>query len=172
MSTQQVNNESLQAQRILTNCKKIWGADKEFNIDLDCDGPWGDCQAFVREDGGLTLGPMLTMTNVCHGSKRAWNELDRMLRLWAQQVESGRPLSQEEALDIFSKPSGENRAVLGQFMTAVARGGVNAVHNPELADEVAKAVVMGATFIDDAEGRFGQSLAEENTHSGTRRSNA
>lgn len=134
MSTQQVNNESLQAERILANCKKIWGADKEFDIDIDCDkGPWGDCQAYVREDRGLSFGPMLTMTNVCEGSKRAWNELDRMLRLWARQVESGKPMSREEMLDIFSRPSGENRAALGQFMDAVARGGANGVANPSLA---------------------------------------
>ena len=47
------------------------------------------------------------MTSVRNGPNRAWNELDRMLRLWARQVESGKPMTREECLEIFSGPNGE-----------------------------------------------------------------
>ena len=60
------------------------------------------------------------MTNVCNGSDRAWNELDRMLRLWARQVESGRPMTREERLEIFSGPNGAYRSLLETVMNKKA----------------------------------------------------
>lgn len=106
-------------QRIESNCKKIWGADKEFDIIIETD----DYQyylCFVRQDYGLSFGPTLVMTNVCNGSDRAWNELDRMLRLWARQVESGRPMTREERLEIFSGPNGAYRSLLETVMNKKA----------------------------------------------------
>lgn len=61
------------------------------------------------------------MTGVQNGSHRAWNELERMLRLWARQVESGRPMTREESLEIFSGPNGKFRKVLEAFMDKKAK---------------------------------------------------
>jgi len=60
------------------------------------------------------------MTSVRGGPDRAWNELDRMLRLWAGQVESGRPMTREEHLEIFSGPNGEFRNLLETVMNKKA----------------------------------------------------
>lgn len=76
----------------------------------------GELSSLVREDKGQSFGPILIMTNVCDEGESAWDELDRMLRLMAAQVDGGKPMDRKESLDIFSKPSGENRAALAQFM--------------------------------------------------------
>jgi hypothetical protein len=52
------------------------------------------------------------MTSLCDEPDGAWNELDRMLRIWAMQVESGREMNQNERLEIFSGPNGRFKNVL------------------------------------------------------------
>ena len=112
--------ERTRHQRIKSNCKKIWGADKEFEINIET-GDYHYYLCFVRQDHGFSFGPTLVMTNVCNGSDRAWNELDRMLRLWARQVESGRPMTREERLEIFSGPNGAYRSLLETVMNKEAQ---------------------------------------------------
>jgi hypothetical protein len=102
-------------QRIEANCKKIWGADKEFDIDIETDD-YEHYACVVKEDRGLSFSSPLTMTNFCNGPDRAWEELDRMLRTWARQVESGRPMTREECLEIFSGPNGRHRNFLEAFL--------------------------------------------------------
>lgn len=114
MSAQQVR-----AQRIKANCKRIWGATKDFEFDLDTDYEHYSCM--VREDHGDSFGSHLAMTHECNGPDGAWNELDRMLALWAGQVESGRPMTKEQTLDIFAGPHGEHRNVINLFLNEKAR---------------------------------------------------
>jgi hypothetical protein len=125
----------------LANCKKIWGADKDFDLNIDYEEGFDkDCACSVREDHGLSFGPWLTMTNWCSGPDAAWNELDRMLGLWARQVESGRPMTREERLDIFSGPSGEYREFLGRFMDRMAEAEAN---SPDKAKALGEANAVG-----------------------------
>ncbi|KAF2471452.1 uncharacterized protein BDR25DRAFT_368293 [Lindgomyces ingoldianus] len=113
MSTQ--NEEQTRYERIKENCKKIWGADKEFEFDIETDD-YEHYQCIVREDYGLRFGSPLVIASARNGPNKAWDELDRMLRLWARQVESGRPMTREEQLEIFSGPHGEHKRVLEDFM--------------------------------------------------------
>ncbi|CAO2650138.1 Nn.00g014300.m01.CDS01 [Neocucurbitaria sp. VM-36] len=104
-----------QGQRIEANCKKIWGADKTYDLTIETDD-YEHYMCHVKVDYGTSYGPPLTMTSLCNGPDRAWNELDRMLRLWARQVESGRPMTREENLEIFSGPDGRWRKLLERVM--------------------------------------------------------
>lgn len=103
--------EPTRFQRIEANCKKIWGVDKVFDFDIETDD-YEHYHYIVKEDRGLSFGPALTMTSSCNGPDGAEEELDRMLRIWARQVESGRPMTREESLEIFSGPNGNYRNVL------------------------------------------------------------
>jgi hypothetical protein len=100
-----------QAHRLEANCKKIWGAEKQFDIDIEADNPlrYPSYIGFVKEDYGLSFGSPLMVTGVCAGAQRAWDELDRMLALWAEQVESGQPMTKEKHLEISSGLNGEHR---------------------------------------------------------------
>jgi len=109
-----------QSERLHANCKKIWGADKEFDFEVEND-QFIYYQAHVKEDQGLSFSGALTMTGVCNSRDAAWNELDRMLDLLARQVESGRPMTRETALELFSGPNGRQENVLRQFMDMKAR---------------------------------------------------
>ena len=40
---------------------------------------------------------------------------------WARQVQTGRPMTEEEELDIFGGPNGENRAILKQYFDVRAK---------------------------------------------------
>lgn len=57
------------------------------------------------------------MTTLCRSERAAWNELERMLRLWAEQVQSGRPMTKAQRLDIFGGPRGEYRQLLERVHT-------------------------------------------------------
>lgn len=116
MSTQP--QEPTRYQRIEANCKKIWGAHKYFDIDIETDD-YEYYLCVVKEDHGLSFSPPMTMITLFYGGDRALDELDRMLRLWATQVEGGRPMSMEEQLEIFSGPRGEHRWVLEEFVKKV-----------------------------------------------------
>jgi hypothetical protein len=74
--------------RIEANCKTIWGdKDYDFEVEGGCMFAADDTgyQIFVREDRGTSWGPNLTMTFLCKGEETAWNELDRMLQLAADE---------------------------------------------------------------------------------------
>jgi len=104
-----------QYERLHANCKKIWGANKEFDFEVEADH-YIYYQAHVKEDWGSSFSGALTMTGVCNSRDAAWNELDRMLDLWARQVESGQPMTRETALELFSGPNRRQENVLKQFM--------------------------------------------------------
>ncbi|KAF2690123.1 hypothetical protein K458DRAFT_412948 [Lentithecium fluviatile CBS 122367] len=104
-----------QASRLLSNSKIIWGAEKDYDFEIETDD-YLYYQCMVREDRGYEYGLPLLMTILCYGEEAAWNELDRMLRVWAGQVKSGREMSREEQLSIFGGKKGRYRGVLEQFM--------------------------------------------------------
>jgi hypothetical protein len=56
------------------------------------------------------------MTSLCPSNEAAWAKLDRMLQLWAQQVQRGTPMSKDESLNIFGGRKGEHKNSLSQFM--------------------------------------------------------
>ena len=107
--------QQLRNERILANCKAIWGAQYDYDFDLETDDYvlyW----CTVKRDYGLSIGPALTITAACHGEEGAWNELDRMLGIWARVTERGTPMTREERLAIFSGPRGEYRNLLEKVM--------------------------------------------------------
>lgn len=105
--------EKSQGKRIEDLCKIIWGSyDYELDIETD-DG--SEHQCLVRKDFGSSYGPLSTMTTLCKSEDAAWNELERMLTLWAKQVESGEPMNTAQRLDIFGGPRGKHRNVLEMF---------------------------------------------------------
>jgi hypothetical protein len=73
---------SEQSQRIQANCKIIWG-DGDYDLDIETDD-WEIWQCIVKRDFGDAFEP-LTMTGLCNSQEQAWNELDRMLDVWARQ---------------------------------------------------------------------------------------
>jgi hypothetical protein len=60
------------------------------------------------------------MTSLCYGEDRAWDELDRMLSLWARQAD-GEEMTRKETLDIFSGPKGEHKEYLNAFLDKKAK---------------------------------------------------
>lgn len=72
--------------------------------------------AVVKKDLGTSYGPPLTMTGVCGSENHAWSELDWMLRIWAEQIQSGQPMTDYQTLEIFSGPNGQNKLILRQFI--------------------------------------------------------
>jgi len=110
---------SERGQRIEANCKIIWG-DGDYDLDIETDD-WVNWQCSVKRDYGDEFGPPLTMTGLCNSQDRAWSELNRMLDVWARQVQSGLPMTKEQSLDIFSGPNGQSRAVLGKFLDELKR---------------------------------------------------
>jgi hypothetical protein len=103
---------ALRGKRIEGLCEIIWG-DCNYDLDLETDD-WVTYTVAVRREFGTSFGPLLTMTGFCNSEDRAWNELERMLSLWAIQVQSGQPMTKARRLDIFSGPNGEHRNLLEQ----------------------------------------------------------
>jgi hypothetical protein len=103
----------LQGKRIQDLCKALWG-NYEYELDIETDD-WEVYQCIVRKDFGSSFGPPLTMTGLCNSEDEAWNELERMLGLWATQVQSGQPMTMAQRLNIFGGPKGENRNILELF---------------------------------------------------------
>ncbi|OCL06348.1 hypothetical protein AOQ84DRAFT_390256 [Glonium stellatum] len=99
--------------RIEANCKIIWGNDSEYDIDTETDD-YVNYLCCVRKDFGTKFGPPLTITDVCGSSEAAWAELDRMLRLWANVVKRGTPMTKDEKLEIFSGPEGDRTGLLSR----------------------------------------------------------
>lgn len=102
-------------QRIEANCKIIRGDNCDYDLDLETDD-WVNYVCVVKKDFGLSFGPLLTMTGLCPSENAAWAELDRMLRLWAQQVQRGTSMTKSERLDIFGGWRGQDKNVLSIFI--------------------------------------------------------
>jgi hypothetical protein len=100
-------------QRILASCETIWGK-ADYDLDLETDD-WITYWAVVKKDLGTSFGPPLTMTGACDSEDHAWRELDRMLRIWAEQKRSGQPMTDDQSLEIFGGPNGRNKPILRQF---------------------------------------------------------
>lgn len=69
--------------KIDANCKIIWGADTDYEIDIETDDheTW---YCYVKRDLGTSFGPVLVAT-FSNSSKGAWGELERMLDIKASQ---------------------------------------------------------------------------------------
>ena len=106
---------SAQGERIQANCKIIWGDHDDYDLDMETDN-WEEYACLVRKDYGLSLGPPLTMTQSCGSENAAWAELDRMLRIWAGQVQRGTPMTKQEYSEIFGGPRGELRNLVSDFI--------------------------------------------------------
>jgi alpha-glucuronidase len=104
-----------QCQRILVNCKKIWGADMDFDLETETD-EYEYYSCHVRHDRGITYGPVLIMSTLCDGKDSAWNEVDRMLLVMAKSVDSGRAMTKDERLEAASGPNEEWRDILRTVM--------------------------------------------------------
>jgi hypothetical protein len=61
------------------------------------------------------------MTGFCNSREKAWNELDRMLVVWARQEQSGESMTKNQRLEIFGGPNGRNKAVLEMFMAELEK---------------------------------------------------
>jgi hypothetical protein len=99
--------------RIEGLCKIVWG-ECDYELDAETDD-WEKYSCIVRKDFGTSFGPPLTMTGLCNSEDEAWNELERMLGLWATQVQSRQPMTRARLLDIFGGPNSKNRKVLELF---------------------------------------------------------
>jgi hypothetical protein len=109
-------------QRIQTYCEIIWGKG-DYDIDVETD----DCESYigvVKKDFGTEFGPPLTITGICNSTEQAWNELNRMLAAWATQMQTGRPMTKGETLNIFGGPNGQNRVVLAHFLVVLEKRGL------------------------------------------------
>ena len=73
--------EDLPIQRWEADCKLIWGADCDYDLEIEDDymGFRGSACAFVRKDYGTELGPPLLMTLMSKDGDSAVRELERML---------------------------------------------------------------------------------------------
>ncbi|RFU32614.1 hypothetical protein B7463_g3747, partial [Scytalidium lignicola] len=114
---------SAQGKTIEANCRVIWG-DGDYELDIETDD-WDTWYCFVRKDFGLHFGPPLTMTGMCNSQKQAWSELERMLDVWARQVQSGQPMTKAQWLEIFGGPNGCNIPVLEMFVDEAKKKGLN-----------------------------------------------
>jgi hypothetical protein len=74
-------------ERIQANCKIIWGADKDFDLNNETDD-YEYYQAHVQEDRGDSFGIPLVMTMFMQRGRSRRNELDRMLAHMARSVQS------------------------------------------------------------------------------------
>lgn len=99
-----------QGRRIEASCRIIWGPG-DYDLDEQTDD-YTTYYCTVRRDFGHRFGLTLTMTGICNSSDQAWNELDRMLSVWARVMQSRREMTREERLEIFGGPNGRDRAIL------------------------------------------------------------
>lgn len=114
---------SAQNERVQASCKIIWGeADYDFDLETD---DWVTYAYVVRKDFGSRFGPPLTMTGICNSETHAWEELERMLSVWARQVQSGKPMTKSQSIEIFGGPNWRNSYILGKFIDEAERRGIN-----------------------------------------------
>jgi hypothetical protein len=114
---------SARGQIIQANCKIIWG-DADYDLDVETDD-WVTYSCIVKKDFGSHFGPPLTMTGICNSEEHAWRELERMLDVWARQVQSGQPMTKAQALEIFGGANGHNTLVLGKAFDEAKKRGIN-----------------------------------------------
>jgi len=100
---------STQGQRIEANCRIIWGNNCAHDLEIETDDHV-NFMCHMERDLGHSFGPPLTMTSFCYSSEAAWAELDRMLGLWAEQVNRGTPMTKDENLEIFGGSKGSIRS--------------------------------------------------------------
>jgi hypothetical protein len=91
-------------------CKIIWGPGDLYEFEVQTDD-WEFYYWTVEKTEDGRSRP-LSMTPHCRGKEAAWKELARMLRIWAIQAATGKPLTKEQRLAIFGGPRGEYRALL------------------------------------------------------------
>lgn len=103
-----------QGRRIEDYCKIIWG-NGDYDLDIETDD-WVDYCCHVKKDFGTSFGPPLTMTGLCRSENGAWNELERMLGIWATQAQSGQPMTKDQRMAIFGGSRGEHRKILELFL--------------------------------------------------------
>jgi hypothetical protein len=76
-------------ERIEANCKIIWG-DKDYDFEVEGGDMFSQSdpgfQIFVREDRGTSWGHFLTATPLYRNQETCWSELDRVLKLDAEEV--------------------------------------------------------------------------------------
>ena len=111
---------STQGQRIEANCKITWGKGSEYDLDIETDD-YVHYTCHVKKDFGDRFGPPLAMTAVCRSSDAAWADLDRMLQIWARQVERGTPMTKDETLEIFGGPKGELKPLLAKVVDVLEK---------------------------------------------------
>lgn len=110
---------SVRGQRIQTNCEIIWG-NADYDLDIETDD-WETYACVVKKDFGSHFGPPLTMTGICNSEEQAWRELDRMLDVWARQIQNGQPMTKAQTLEIFGGPNGRNTFSLEKLLDEVAK---------------------------------------------------
>jgi hypothetical protein len=99
-------------------CRTIWG-DGNYDIDYETDGQtW---IGIVRKDFGDAFGDPLAMTGIFGSTEQAGRELERMLGLWARQVQSGQPMTKEQRLEIFGGPDGRDRPLVERVLAKLER---------------------------------------------------
>ncbi|KAH6714599.1 hypothetical protein BKA61DRAFT_575331 [Leptodontidium sp. MPI-SDFR-AT-0119] len=74
----------------------IWG-NGDYDLDVETDD-WVVYACVARRDLGLRFGPPLTMTGICNSAEQAWEELDRMLGVWAGQIQSGHRVTKAQGV--------------------------------------------------------------------------
>jgi hypothetical protein len=111
-----------QGARIEANCKIIWG-NGDYDLDVETDD-WVAYACVVNKDFGSHFGPPLTMTGLCNSAEQAWRELDRMLGVWARQIQGGQPMTKAQSLEIFGGPNGRNRAILERLHDVAEKRGI------------------------------------------------
>ncbi|KAF2498592.1 hypothetical protein BU16DRAFT_558650 [Lophium mytilinum] len=94
-----------QGQRIVAHSKIIWG-DGEYHFDIGTIHDKGFYMAYVYK--GDTIGQDGCPALPCDSPEQAWGELDRMLGVWARQVQTGLPMTREDRLDILGGAGGRN----------------------------------------------------------------
>ena len=87
-------------ERLASNCEIIWGSDNLFRTNAIV----GDDDMMtwtVERDIGGTFVPMWSMTYPFMLRHRAYDEIERILELWALRIISGAPMTLDERKDIF-----------------------------------------------------------------------
>jgi hypothetical protein len=114
---------STQSQRIVANCKLIWGKDDDYDLDIETDD-WVTYTCYVKRIVEGVPGPLLMLAMASPSREAAWAELDRMLELQAKVVKRGTPMTKEERLEISGGPRGEYKALLSEVMEHAPSGDV------------------------------------------------
>ncbi|KAI0134044.1 hypothetical protein BJ170DRAFT_608355 [Xylariales sp. AK1849] len=118
---------SVRGKRIQANCRLIWG-EGDYDIDVETDDLLHYI-AFVKKDFGTSLGPPLTASGLCNSSDQACRELDRMLGVWAEQVLSQQPMTNDQRLETFGGPDRRNEWILKRVFAEQEKPGVESSTN-------------------------------------------